>query len=889
MTADVDWFGRWGVGFFLVPFLVLSVGCMGFLGGGDDGGDKGDSGITGRRGVVVYGERSRGAAALTGFSSCEDLAAHLRESLAEELRSLAMMHGQGPMYRTMVDFADEEASFDAAPMASDDARSASASGAELADGDGGVSGASAPPREAGVDFSGTNNQEAGVDEADFVKTDGYHLYALNGNRLEVFGVPEFGELVWTSAIEIEGTPSQLLLGEDRAVVFSSVYLWNMDASDPENELAAVFSRLAREDERGGGVKVMVGGSGGAEEFADGAASSSGFAESDPKPDSRDDNEQSEPREYRQWRGNALTKVSVIDLTDRSTPSLAAEYLLEGDYQTARRVGSTVRLVSSSYMNIEGRLGLDTYPELPQSYWHLNPRSRQAKGMFEAAVERLVAENNSRIAELDLDDFLPRVALRLADGELQQTLARGEQCDNFAVAGDSLARGVTSILTFDLADAVSDIEADHLVTNPGVVYASANTLVIAEMAQDWWWYWQTDELDEATNLHRFASGDDGTTVYSGSGRVPGTIEDQFSLSVYDDVLRVASTTGQWGRWWMDAPREPENHIYTLRGDDRPEVVGHVGGIAIGERIWSTRFVGDKAYMVTFRNIDPLWTIDMSDPTAPTVEGELEVPGVSTYIHPVSDDHLLTIGIPGDERGLDWQRIQVSLFDVSDFQSPLLSDTYEPGIELGERDDDLVVEWSNSQSDAVHEHKAFQYWHPRSLLAIPVSAYVTLRRVRDYNEDDSQSGGDPGEPVPATEPMPAPEPDEPMPEDDSAAVEVASSPAYDCDYYDDCGYREYFYEQRSGLELITVDLDSGFSQAGVIDHSEFFSDPERRYRYYYRPQVRRGIFMGDFIYAISGGGITANNLDTLEETASYRFVEVEPGNGGGGGVIEPMRID
>ena len=103
----------------------------------------------------------------------------------------------------------------------------------------------------------------------------------------------------------------------------------------------------------------------------------------------------------------------------------------------------------------------------------------------------------------------------------------------------------------------------------------------------------------------------------------------------------------------------NLIWRFRSDR------HSRGIADGERIWSARFIGDRAYLVTFETIDPLWVLDLSDPTSPIILGELEVPGVSTYIHPVDDNTLLTIGIgPGDDGlGLDWSMTQISLFDVS----------------------------------------------------------------------------------------------------------------------------------------------------------------------------------------------------------------------------------
>ena len=158
---------------------------------------------------------------------------------------------------------------------------------------------------------------------------------------------------------------------------------------------------------------------------------------------------------------------------------------------------------------------------------------------------------------------------------------------------------------------------------------------------------------------------GETEYLGSGRVEGQLHNQFSLSENDGYLRVATTSNMWARWWLEDPPESENHLFVLDLIDGVlDEVGHVGGIAAGERIFAARMVGDRGYMVTFEQVDPLFTLDLSDPYDPRVVGELEIPGFSTYIHPIANDKLLTIGVGGDENGANW-RTQISMFDVADF--------------------------------------------------------------------------------------------------------------------------------------------------------------------------------------------------------------------------------
>ena len=162
---------------------------------------------------------------------------------------------------------------------------------------------------------------------------------------------------------------------------------------------------------------------------------------------------------------------------------------------------------------------------------------------------------------------------------------------------------------------------------------------------------------------------------------------------------------------------------------------VDNIADGERIWSARFIGDRGYLVTFETIDPLWVLDLSDPFNPVILGELEVPGVSTYIHPVNENTLLTIGIgPGvGGLGLDWSTTQVSLFDVSDPSAPNLADSMKltPAYTDSRCEDVRHCGWSWSWSEATYEHKAFTYWSPDSILAVPLSTYRYLYDESGYS--------------------------------------------------------------------------------------------------------------------------------------------------------------
>jgi uncharacterized secreted protein with C-terminal beta-propeller domain len=430
------------------------------------------------------------------------------------------------------------------------------------------------------------------------------------------------------------------------------------------------------------------------------------------------------------------------------------------------------------------------------------------------------ENQEVLDSLTLEEILPRVYER-QDGVLTVHQMSDGECADFVAPSDGFNRGFTSIFTMDLADENFAFEADHIVGNYPQVYSSQDVLIITENAWDWWWFWGSDtDMKESTNIHTFDISASGETLYTGSGRVEGQILDQFSLSEYEGVVRVATTVGQWGRWWMEDPEPMSSQVVTLGRavDDAGDLIlvelGKLEGIAEGERIWSTRFDGDRVYIVTFMQIDPLWIIDLSDETNPTILGELEVPGVSTYIHPLSKDQILTIGMgPANEdgTGLDWSNVRISLFDVSNTSSPTLADVFSISPVQNRND----TSWQWSYSEATYEHKAFQYWAPKGLLAVPISTYR-------YNT-----------------------------------------------WYDDNGQYYWSYQYVSKLALVNVSEETGeLSLHGTVDHSDLYNREDNQY-YWGEYNIRRSIFMGDYVYAISSAGVSVTNLTTMDDVATLKL--------------------
>jgi len=207
----------------------------------------------------------------------------------------------------------------------------------------------------------------------------------------------------------------------------------------------------------------------------------------------------------------------------------------------------------------------------------------------------------------------------------------------------------------------------------------------------------------TEIYKFDLSQPGQPRYAASGAVDGWLLNQYSMSEWEGHLRVATTTGDpWGA----ATRQSESTVYVLaqRGEALARV-GSVGGLGAGEQIYSVRFVGPVGYVVTFRQTDPLYTLDLSDPTSPEVIGELKITGYSAYLHPLDAGRLLGIGQEADERGVV-QGTQVSLFDVSDLADPTRLAQHH-------------IRYGNSEAE--FDPHAFLWWPAQRLLVVPLTVY------------------------------------------------------------------------------------------------------------------------------------------------------------------------
>lgn len=378
-----------------------------------------------------------------------------------------------------------------------------------------------------------------------------------------------------------------------------------------------------------------------------------------------------------------TRVVQFDLSQPSVLRVKRSLSVDGRLISARLVGDRASLVVSSQPRIDREF--------------VYPASR-----FESSMSRAARANRNAIRESTLQHWVPGYELKARDSAA--VLGTMVDCSATFAPREFSGFGLLSVLNFDLSENIGVGSVTSVMAGGDTVYASAERLYVAN--RRWIDRNDFDAADASrivTHIHRFdVSGPDGP-VYEASGAVNGLLLNQFAMSEHDGHLRVASTNlPVWGWWRADGPSESRVDVLERDGG-RLHVVGSVEGLGRGERIFAVRFIGEMGYVVTFRQVDPLYTIDLSDPADPQVLGELKIPGYSAYLHPIGEDLVLGVGQDADERG----RIlgtQVSIFDVSDPADPRRTHQFK------------LPRYSRTEVE--FNHHAFLYWPPTGLAVIPV---------------------------------------------------------------------------------------------------------------------------------------------------------------------------
>jgi Beta propeller domain len=383
-----------------------------------------------------------------------------------------------------------------------------------------------------------------------------------------------------------------------------------------------------------------------------------------------------------------TRLALVDLS--SAPRVLDTIDLDGFYVDARQVGSMARLVVRS-----------------------TPHLRFVHPDHARSEDEALRANRQVLAQSSAADWLPRVSR--SGGEPEQLVACADVRHPRAYTGMSML----TVLSVDLAGSLRTKDSIAIVADGQTVYGTGSSLYVADdhrgliapmmAGADI----AVPEVDKPqTEVHKFDGSAPGKPRYVASGVVDGWLLNQYSLSEFDGYLRIATTEQRpvldnQGAVETPEPVRPRTEsavtVLAQRGD-RLVPVSRAGGLGKGEQIYSVRFIGAVGYVVTFRQTDPLYTLDLSDPARPRVVGELKITGFSSYLHPIGDGRLLGVGQDATTSGRV-QGAQVSLFDVSDPSASSRLDAYA-----------LPGGWSEAENDP----HAFLYWPNDRLVVVPVWA-------------------------------------------------------------------------------------------------------------------------------------------------------------------------
>jgi uncharacterized secreted protein with C-terminal beta-propeller domain len=518
--------------------------------------------------------------------------------------------------------------------------------------------AAAPSASGGVsrDYSGTNIQVEGVDEADFVKNDGKYIYTISGNKIVIVDAYPADSAKIVSQIELSGTPQEMFINNDKLIVFGyGDYSYNKAMAIPD-------------------IGIMP------------------------------------PRYY-----SPKTFVNVYDITDRANPVLKRNVSIDGNYYDSRMIGDYVYLIVNDPVNYGGTNPIPMpviqsgsvsktiaasdvyyfdYPDTSYVFTNVISINTQndnqevnSKTFLMGYSENLYVSTSNiyvvytkRLSEYDFYD-------RILDEAVIPAVSVQEQVKISAIRDSNVTK-------YEKMQQISKSLQDYVDS-----LGPENGAQVMKTIQD---NYQKVQIEiakemEKTIIHKI-SINNGNIQYLTNGEVPGYTLNQFSMDEYNNNFRIATTTGSWGQNQL-------NNVYVL--DSSLQIVGKLEDLAQGERIYSVRFLGEKGYLVTFRQIDPLFVIDLSSPTNPTVLGYLKIPGVSDYLHPYDDTHIIGVGNNATEQGRI-NGLKLSLFDVSDFANPKEVSTYVIG-----------GTGVYASSDALYDHKAFLFSKDKNLMVIPVS--------------------------------------------------------------------------------------------------------------------------------------------------------------------------
>ena len=500
-----------------------------------------------------------------------------------------------------------------------------------------------------ADHSTTNVQVAGVDEPDFVKNDGKYIYVITGQTLAIVDAYPATSASVISRTEIGDTPRDIFIDGNRLVLFVT---------------------------------------GTADTDTTSSGSSSGIVM-----------EKSMPYYYRY--SMPVTHAVFYDITDRAHPKVLKDYTIDGDYIDARLIGSNLYLVTREQVYTY-RMDQITVPAIregtktviaPDVYYFDNPERQYAFTTISSFDTQGAKEKEAKTYLVGTGNlmYVSENAMYITYQKYHNVYRpmRAEPVialDDARSGSGASAAGVSMPVLFEDFNRMSESQKQEYIAE----MKNAEQEKIAKK-----------EIDQTTTIIHKIAINNGAITYIARGDVPGILESQFSMDEYKNNLRVATTSNVYST----RGSYEYNNVFVL--DSGMKTIGSLTHIAEQEKIYSTRFIGDRLYMVTFKRIDPFFVIDLATPTAPKILGKLKIPGYSDYLHPYDATHIIGVGKEtgtNDWGGVSTKGIKLALFDVSDVEHPTQIDK----VEIGD---------AGSDSAALSDHKAFLFDKSKNLLVIP----------------------------------------------------------------------------------------------------------------------------------------------------------------------------
>jgi len=545
----------------------------------------------------------------------------------------------------------------------------------------------------GGDYSTTNIQVAGVDEADIVKTDGRYVYYVANNRLYILDASGANpQVLYTKVFnnqvkdgnKVSGeTPAEIFLdvASKRLIVIVNGYLRDLTpvetkpvetkpaATKPvetkpvetkplETRATAIASAVPQPPDAAAVTSSSGVSSSGASSSGDSRTPESGSVDPQPAQDgvSKVDSRMIMPN-YNQ-KQYTITRIYQID--DPKNPKLVRQFTQEGNYMTARLVNGTVYVLSGKY-----------------NYRYF------------------IADMPTRDSETQTKDILPKTTDDPVKGTWETLPA-----DRIGIVPGADPNAQMIISAISVTQDAKKPELLALVGTSGVVYASADNIYLANYQYEY--NQKQPELSTSSMKIYRVSIKDGRITANGIGSVPGTIINQFAMDEYNGHFRIATTDS--GAFWGRGSTSSSSTVYVL--DQNLKIVGQIGKLGPGETIRSVRFMGERAYVVTFQTTDPLYVLDLKNPASPKVLGELKIPGFSTYLHPYGENLLLGFGFDAAVEGNRAYQtsLKVSLFDISDLSKPKERST-------------ILLGGIGSYTELASNHKALLFSKEKNLIAFP----------------------------------------------------------------------------------------------------------------------------------------------------------------------------